>query len=112
MSDNPCPPAEAVLLMLQERAHELGEEIQTHQRNLELATARREELRLLIAQLGRKPRARKASGRACADGARTLNETEPKEQPNQQPDTMGVLAVDGAIRSIFAPPSGAIVEAE
>ena len=86
MSDT--TPHDAAILVLRERERDLDGEIQGHQRALEIATARREELLDLIALLSRKPRVRKA--RAAA---------EPQPEPANDPV------------SVFGAPSGAIVEA-
>jgi hypothetical protein len=88
MSDHVCT-TDAALLLLQERAQALSEEIETHQRALDLANARHEELLWLIAQIGRKSRPRK-----------------PRVAAEAVPEPTGDPAP-----SVFGAPSGAIVEA-
>lgn len=59
MSDTVINPMDAAILVLRERERELDGEIQSHTRQVEIATARRDELLDLIATLSRKPRLRK-----------------------------------------------------
>lgn len=89
MSDQIPTPHDAAILVLRERERELDGEIQGHQRALELASARREELLDLIATLSRKPRQRKV---------RATVEVQPEPANDAAP-------------SVFGAPSGAIVEA-
>jgi hypothetical protein len=60
MSDNLNPsPHDAAIAVISERARELDADILGHQRCIDVATARRDELLDLVATLSRKPRARK-----------------------------------------------------
>jgi hypothetical protein len=89
MSDANPTQHDAAILVLRDRERELFAEMQNHQRSLEIATARREELLDLIATLSRKPRPRRA---------RPTTEALPEPANDPAP-------------SVFGAPSGAIVEA-
>lgn len=91
MSDANPTQHDAAILVLRERERELFAEIQDHQRKLDLATARREELLDLIATLSRKPRARKA--RAALDAC-------PEDHPASEPASVFNPVIDGAVRQI------------
>jgi len=92
MSDANPTQHDAAILVLRERERELFGEIQSHQRSLELATARREELLDLIATLSRKPRGRRA---------RAADSSCLEELAGEQKSVFGP-AIDGAIQQIAA----------
>lgn len=86
MSDANPTQHDAAILVLRERERELDGEIQSHQRNLEIAAARRDELLDLIAMLSKRPRPRRV---------RPIAEVPPEP------------ANDTAPISVFGMPSGA-----
>ena len=81
MSDTTSNPMDAAIAVLRDRERELDAEIQSHIRQVEIATARRDELLDLIATLSRKPRPRKP--RAVAEAApSTPEEAAPAPRPS------------------------------
>jgi hypothetical protein len=68
----PTNPMDAAIVVLRERERELDGEIQNHTRQLEIASARRDELLDLIATLSKKPRLRKP--RAVTEAAPSATE--------------------------------------
>jgi len=85
MSDISANPMDAAIAVLRERERELDGEILAHTRQVEMATARRDELLDLIATLSRKPRPRKprqvaeAAPSAAEDARPSLFAAPPRE---------------------------------
>jgi hypothetical protein len=92
---------ESALAVLRDRERDLGAEIQTDSRALELKTARHDELLDLIAALSRKPRVR--APRAI---------TRPAAAANDQPEACAADAGDASPRpTVFATPSLEVADA-
>jgi hypothetical protein len=91
---------ESALAVLRDRERDLGAEIQTDSRALELKTARHDELLDLIAALSRKPRVR--TPRAVTRPA----------PANDQPEACAADAGDASPRpTVFATPSSGMADA-
>ncbi len=96
MSDTIIPSAmDAAIVVLRDRERELDGEIRNHTRQLEIATARRDELLDLIATLSKKPRLRKPRAVAEAPPS-TVEEVAPRPSIFAAPREIAVEVTEAA----------------